>query len=294
MTSTSAAFVDPMMPAIQPIPGDFERRAARRKSSRRDLASPAAQAFYARVMRILRGAGLEFLVGGTYAFTPYTGIERSSKDFDIFVRSDDIERVLAVLATSGLRTDMAFPHWLAKVFHRRYFVDIIFNSGNAVTPVDEQWFTHGPAGTVLGVPVKLVPAEEMLWSKAFVMERERYDGADVVHILRSRAERLDWDRLLERFGDRWRVLLFNLVLFGFVYPAERARIPARVMRTLTERLRDELDSDAPTARVCQGTLISREQYLPDTTGWGYADARQLPIGNMTAKQVSDWTAAIGL
>jgi len=293
MTSTSAAFVDQMVPDSQASSGDFERRAGSRKPARQDVASPVAQAFYARVMRTLGGAGLEFLVGGTHAFMPYTGIERSSKDFDIFVRSDDIEPVLAVLARSGLRTEMAFPHWLAKVFHRRYFVDIIFNSGNAVTPVDEQWFTHARPSTVLGVPVRLVPAEEMLWSKAFVMERERYDGADVVHILRSRAERLDWDRLLDRFGERWRVLLFNLVLFGFVYPAERARIPARVMRILVERLRDELDSDAPTGRVCQGTLISREQYLPDTTAWGYADARQLPIGNMTAEQVSDWTAAIG-
>ena len=294
MTSSSAAFVDQMIQATRSTAGDFDRRAAGRKPSRQDIASPAAQAFYARVMRTLRADGMEFLVGGTYAFTPYTGIERSSKDFDIFVRSGDIERVLALLARSGLRTDMTFPHWLAKVFYRRYFVDIIFNSGNAVTPVDEQWFAHGQDGVVLGVPVKLVPAEEMLWSKAFVMERERYDGADVVHIIRSRAERLDWDRLLDRFGARWRVLLFNLILFGFVYPAERARIPARVMRTLTAKLEHELDNDAAVGRVCQGTLISREQYLPDTTRWGYADARELPIGNMTPEQVRAWTASIGL
>ena len=293
MTSTSAVFVDQMIPTSQPMTGDFERRAGGRKPSGLDVASPAAQAFYARVMHTLRAAGMEFLVGGTYAFTPYTGIERSSKDFDIFVRSEEIERVLALLAKSGFRTEMTFPHWLAKVFYRRYFVDVIFNSGNAVTPVDEQWFTHGPESTVLGVPVKLVPPEEMLWSKAFVMERERYDGADVVHILRSRAERLDWDRLLDRFGERWRVLLFNLMLFGFVYPAERARIPARVMRNLTEKLQGELDRDAQVGRVCQGTLISREQYLPDTTRWGYADARQQPVGNMTPEQVSAWTEAIG-
>jgi hypothetical protein len=294
MTSNSAVFVDQMSPAQKLASGDFERRAATRKQAGQEVASPAAQAFYARVMRTLRDAGMEFLVGGTYAFTPYTGIARSSKDFDIFVRSQDIERVLATLGKAGLRTEKTFPHWLAKVFHRRYFVDVIFNSGNAVTPVDEQWFVHGLDATVLGVPVKLVPAEEMLWSKAFVMERERYDGADVIHILRSRAERLDWDRLLDRFGARWRVLLLNLVLFGFVYPAERARIPARVMRILNDRLQGELDSDAPVGRLCQGTLISREQYLPDTARWGYADARQTPVGNMTAEQILAWTAAIGL
>jgi hypothetical protein len=257
------------------------------------MASPSAQAFYRRVMRTLEAAGIGFLVGGTYAFTPYTGITRSTKDFDLFVRRDDGPAALSVLEESGLKVEMTFPHWLGKVFHRKHFVDIIFNSGNAVTPVDELWFAHAPAGIVLGMDVKLAPAEEMLWSKAFVMERERYDGADVMHILRSRAERLDWDRLLIRFGDRWRVLLCNLTLFGFVYPAERARIPARVMRILIERLKSELDSDSTEGRICRGTLISREQYLPDTQQWGYLDGRVLPAGNMTAEQVSDWTAAIG-
>jgi hypothetical protein len=257
------------------------------------MASPAAQAFYRRVMRSLQAGGVEFLVGGTYAFTPYTGIERSTKDFDLFVRREDGATALAVLEASGLRVELTFPHWLGKVFYRKYFVDIIFNSGNAVTPVDELWFTNAPDGIVLGMDVKLAPAEEMLWSKSFVMERERYDGADVMHILRSRAERLDWDRLLARFGARWRVLLCNLTLFGFVYPAERARIPARVMRILIERLKSELDSDSTEGRICSGTLISREQYLPDTQLWGYLDGRIRPAGNMTADQVSDWTAAIG-
>src|SRR6185437_13213964 len=79
MTSTSAAFVDQMVPDSQASSGVFERRAGSRKPSRQDVASPAAQAFYARVMRTLAGAGLEFLVGGTHAFMRYTGIERSSK-----------------------------------------------------------------------------------------------------------------------------------------------------------------------------------------------------------------------
>jgi hypothetical protein len=284
---------NPVIPAILAVVPDVDRRAECRTVRSDEAPSPAAQTFYVRVMKVLEAGSVEFLVGGTYAFTPYTGIARSTKDFDIFVRCEDSSRALAVLADAGLRVEMTFPHWLAKVFHDEEFVDVIFNSGNGITPVDEQWFLHAPAGTVLGVDVRLAPAEEMLWSKAFVMERERYDGADVIHILRSRAERLDWDRLLVRFGSRWRVLLLNLILFGFVYPGERARIPARIMRILTDRLAGELDSDAAAGRLCQGTLVSREQYLRDTLEWGYFDARVEPVGNMTAKQVSEWTAAIG-
>ena len=273
--------------------GSDERRQRPRRPRREDLASPAAQAFYRRVMDTLRANGTEFLVGGAYAFTPYTGIDRSTKDFDLFVHADEIQSVLRILEGAGFRTELTFPHWLAKVFYKKDFVDLIFNSGNGVTPVDEGWFEHAPSGEVLGLPVKLAPAEEMLWSKAFVQERERYDGADVIHIIRSRAERLDWDRIVRRFGEQWRVLLQALVIFGFVYPSERARIPARVMTTLLDRLRGELDANADAGRLCQGTMISRQQYLPDTLEWGYADGRLVPNGNMTIRQIEEWTAAIG-
>ncbi len=243
-------------------------------------------------MDTLQTGGVEFLVGGAYAFTPYTGIGRSTKDFDLFVRKPEIHRALDVLAAAGFETELTFPHWLGKAYDGRDFVDLIFSSGNGVAPVDDGWFAHAPHGTVLGVAVKLAPAEEMLWSKAFVMERERYDGADVIHIIRTGAERLDWDRVLDRFGDRWRVLLLNLVLFGFAYPGERTRVPRRVMETLLARLRGELDADAPGGRICQGTVVSRQQFLPDTLEWGYMDGRLIPYGNMTAEEIAHWTEAI--
>ena len=88
---------------------------------------------------------------------------------------------------------------------------------------------------VLGMPVKIAPVEELLWQKSFVMERERYDGADVAHILRSCAESLDWDRVLRRFDPYWQLLLSYLVLFSFIYPSERHRIPARSHRRADRR-----------------------------------------------------------
>ena len=58
--------------------------------------------------------------------------------------------------------------------------------------VDDLWFTHAAPGRVLGVPVLLCPPEEMIWSKAFIMERERYDGADVAHLILACGRELDW------------------------------------------------------------------------------------------------------
>lgn len=271
-----------------------ERRRAPRRPLVDRLAPPDAEAVYRHVLEALREGGIEFLVGGAYAFTRYTGIERSTKDFDVFVRYTDRHRALDALADAGFDTEETFPHWLAKAFWGDDFVDIIYSSGNGVAPVDDGWFAHAPEADVLGLRVKISPPEEMLWSKAFVMERERYDGADVIHLLRAGAATLDWDRLLHRFGSHWRVLLSNLVLFGFVYPGERARIPRRVMDALLAHLAGELDAGDPdAAKLCQGTVVSRQQYLIDVHEWGYTDGRLRPRGNMTAEEIAHWTAAIG-
>jgi hypothetical protein len=131
----------------------------------------------------------------------------------------------------------------------------------------------------------------MIWSKAFIMERERYDGADVAHLILVCGPDLDWDRLLGRFGRRWRVLLSHLVLFGFIYPGKTAAVPDAVMTLLMQRL-GRARAKGAEARVCNGTLLSRQQYLLDVTERGYVDGRLEPRGEMTAAAIAHWTAAI--
>jgi hypothetical protein len=49
--------------------------------------------------------------------------------------------------------------------------------------------------------------------------------------------------------------------------------------------------DRTQAKVCGGTLRSREQYLVDLER-GYRDARLRPIGALSVEQIAAWTAAI--
>jgi hypothetical protein len=256
------------------------------------LAPPEAEAFYRAVLRTLKDAEVPFLVGGAYAFVKYTGIDRRTKDFDLFVMPADVDRAFEVLEAAGYRTDLTFPHWLGKAFKGDLFVDLIFSSGNGSAPVDHLWFDHAEEEDVFGVRVPLAPPEEMIWSKAFVMERERYDGNDVIHTLLVRAESLNWDRVVDRFGANWRVLLSYIVLFGFVYPGERARIPRRVVDELLRRLSVEVAANAPVRKLCNGTILSRQQYLIDVDEWGYLDGRQEPRGNLSPQDIAHWTAAI--
>ncbi len=233
--------------------------------------------FYQRVLERLNSGGAEYLIGGAYGLEHYTGIARHTKDVDVFVRPRDRDRVLAILADAGYRTEVASPVWLAKAHSGDDFADVIFGSGNGVAIVDDAWFTHARPGRVLGVDVRICPPEETIWSKGFVLERERYDGADILHLVRACGRDLDWRRLLDRFGDHGAVLLSHLVLFRFVYPAERALVPDGVLRDLFERL----DRDAPPGRPCRGTLLSRRQYRVDLDEWGYADGRLAPWGRLS-------------
>lgn len=256
------------------------------------MPDPEAHDVYRRGLQMLNDAQVRFLVGGAYALECYTGIRRDTKDFDIFVHPRDRDRVVGVFSAAGYQTDHTFPHWLSKAIFGDHFIDIVFNSGNGLCPVDDEWFDYAVEWNVLGVRVLLCPAEEMIWSKSFIQERERYDGADIAHILRACAPEMAWPRLMRRFDEHWRVLLSHLVLFGFIYPAERDRIPEWVMQDLVYRLEKELKCKPLPERVCQGPLVSREQYLADIMEWGYEDARLLPRGRMTREDIAHWTAAI--
>jgi len=253
---------------------------------------PDTLAFYLDALGVLEATRVPFLVGGAYALAHYTGVVRHTKDFDVFVRPDDAKRLLAALARGGYRTDLTFPHWLGKAFLEDDFVDVIFSSGNGICRVDDEWFDHAEEAEILGVPVRLVPPEEMIWSKGFVQERERFDGADIAHVIRSCGPGLDWAHMLRRFGPHWRILFGHLIQFGFVYPGERDKIPGWIMEELGSRLHREIGNPLPGVRVCQGTLLSREQYLPDIEEWGYADARLEPSGAMSPAEIARWTEAI--
>jgi hypothetical protein len=256
------------------------------------ILTPEEKNFYGHTLSVFEQAGLDVLVGGAYAFARYTGIERHTKDLDIFVRRADFAKALRALERVGYATETTFPHWLGKVRCGDYFVDVIHSSGNGVARVDDEWFDHAILDRVLDIPVRLCPPEEMIWSKAFIQERERFDGADVAHLLHARAETLSWQRLLRRFGPDWRVLMSHLVLFGFIYPSERHRLPGWVMHDLMRRLQDSMCAPAPRDRLCRGTLISRQQYLVDVDRWGYVDPRTLADNPMTDNEIATWTEGI--
>jgi hypothetical protein len=262
---------------------------AARKAARRDKGK--GDRLHRRSVVALQDADIPFLIGGAYVVEVYAGVSRRTKDFDLYLRPQHVDSALDALKRAGYKTEKTFPHWLAKGERGRDCIDLIFRAGNGLCEVDDSWFERAHSHEFLGSEVKLCAPEEMIWMKAYIMERERFDGADIAHILQSWAERLDWPHLVRRFGPDWRVLLSHLVLFGYIYPGERDKIPTEIMDDLIARLQSEKRT-AATKRICNGTLLSRKQYLLDIRERGFRDARLQARVHMNAKDIAHWTRAI--
>lgn len=252
--------------------------------------------FYRHALQILDDSRIPYLLGGAFATGTYTGVERDTKDLDCMVRREDVDKILEVFSARGFRGERAFPHWLAKIYHGEYFVDLIYGAGNGLCPVDDEWFANARTARVplLGREVRICPPEEIMWQKAYIMERERFDGADVIHLIRGVGPKLDWKRLIRRFGDHWRVIFSHVVMFGFVYPTERDKIPQWVLEHFTQHLAEESRAPAEpkNGHLCNGPFLSRAQYLPDLEHWGYKDVRLTDRTKMTEADIELWTAGI--
>ncbi len=232
---------------------------------------PEAVAFYAESLRTLKASGIPFLISGTYAVNAYTGLNRPTKDIDVFCKAGDFLRILQLFPKPEFDCSIEDERWLAKVIKGPYFFDVIFNSTAGIGIITDNWFVEDFKAEVLGVEVRLVPPTEMVFSKAFVQNRERYDGADVAHLIMRQHERIDWKRLLAHMEAHWEVLLMHLLNFRFVYPSERDIVPAWLFQELLERTRLQAELPAPNVKICRGRLFSPHDYLIDVKEWGFAD-----------------------
>jgi hypothetical protein len=237
---------------------------------------PAAEAFYSEVLQLMAQSDIPFLVSGTYALASYTGIDRPTKDVDVFAKAGDALKMLHVFKEHGFDVEIVDDRWLARITRGELFVDVIYNMPTVTTHVTDEWFANAPKAELFGASVRLVPPTQFIWSKIFVQDHHRYDGADVAHMILKRHEEIDWRQLLSHMELYWEVLLIALLNFRFIYPSERGLVPGWLMDELLERLRDQADLDDPGKKVCRGRIFSPRDYAIDVEQWGFSEA----VGNL--------------
>jgi len=230
----------------------------------------AERAVYRHALETINRAGIPYVVAGAYAIYEHTGIYRKTKDLDLFFEPAAVPAAARALRDAGFVTRLEDAHWLAKATSGEIYVDLIYGMGNGVARIDEGWIRHSRPGILAAAPVRIAPAEELIWHRLFINERHRHDMSDVVHLILCLGDVLDWDRLVTRTGANWPLLLAQLLTFNYVYPGYRANVPSRVLETLLQRAQT---SEAAGADLdfTRGPLISRFSFSIDVREWGFVD-----------------------
>jgi hypothetical protein len=220
---------------------------------------------YERVMDELRHARVDFALGGAFALATYTGQWRNTKDIDLYVRPADKERAIDVLVQKGGLTDYydKLPYdrgWIFRGEEEGTIVDIIWALANHLSSVDDRWIEGGPHLTVRGREVKVIPVEEIIWAKLYVMQRERCDWPDILNLLYFSCDVLDWNHLVERAGDDSALLASVLKLFEWLCPERATHVPAKIWDGVMGRPRSASDAAVTPERARR--IESRPWFRP--------------------------------
>lgn len=228
------------------------------------------QRLFREMLELCKAELIPYAVSGAFALQQHTGIWRYTKDLDLFLTLANLPRALSILERAGYVCEVCDPVWLAKARRDEFFVDLITGMSNGVIVVDDCWIERAKPAEVLGVTTRVLAPEELIASKLFVTRRERFDGADIAHVIFALRGKLDWQRVQQLAGEHWEILFWALVLFHYVYPAHPDYVPAALWSDLLDRFRNAIAHPDPTAPF-RGSLVDEKMFAIDMNEWGLDD-----------------------
>ena len=179
-----------------------------------------------------------------------------------FVLPSDKDKVIDALTKGGFEDyhpRLAYDRgWIYRAVRDDVLVDTIWQTPNRRTIVDEEWFKRSRKVVLRGEPLEILPAEELLAIKLYIIQRDRCDWPDLINLLYATGHELDWDHVLRRVERDDAVLEGLLHVFNWVAPAGAARIPGEIRRRFHLREASGVDPELPEK--------SRVELL-DSRGW---------------------------
>ena len=184
---------------------------------------------YATAMQAARQAKIPFMVGGAFALGVYTGRFRPTKDVDLLIMPKDRDAMIDAITKAGFKDYYDQQHydrgWIYRSTRDNYIVDVIWRMANRRADVDELWFDNAPSVSVRDVVFKIVPPEELLWHKLYVLQRDRCDWPDVLNLLFAVGNKLDWKYLFDRMQNDLPLLGAVLNTFRWICPGKTRDLP---------------------------------------------------------------------
>jgi hypothetical protein len=194
-----------------------------------DAISAAEWKIYRAAIQALRNERIEFLLGGGFARAGFTGHWRDTKDIDFYIRPKDREPAKLALVKAGFADYYEkVPYdraWIHRSYKSNVLVDVIWAMANQRAQVDDTWFRHAPEITIRGERLFLVPPEELLWCKLYIIQRDRCDWTDIFNLVHEHGPRMDWSHLIRRVEDDVLLLRAMLNTYAWLCPNEVKELP---------------------------------------------------------------------
>jgi hypothetical protein len=191
----------------------------------------------------------------------YASQWRNTKDLDMYALCRDRERLIQLLSDLGL-TDYyeVQPYdrrWIYRAHRGDVIIDVIWAMANQRAQVDESWL-RGPEVEAGGERFRLLAPEEAIWSKLYVLQRDRCDWPDCLNVLYGVGPELDWRRLISNLAADVPLLSGLLTVFVWLAPERAREFPSFVW--------EELKLQPPQEQVGPHVMRRRAAFL-DTRPW---------------------------
>lgn len=194
------------------------------------------------------------------AVATYTIHRQSTKDIDLYVQPHDRERMIQILRELGLDDYYdVLPYdrkWIYRSHSGDVIVDVMWGMPNERALVDIDWIRRGTEIPLYGERVRVLPPEELIWAKLYVLQRDRCDWPDILNLIYATADHIDWEHLLKRVGDDAPLLGAVLTVFRWLCPDRAAVLPGKIWRNVAEHVRN------PCGGTRAGLLDTRPWFIP--------------------------------
>ncbi len=198
--------------------------------------SQAQWEIYQRAINTVRNSGVRFMLGGGFALATYTGRWRDTKDIDFYIKPNDRDATVAALTAAGFSDYYErLPYdrkWIYRSYKDDVIVDIIWSMANQRAQVDDIWLERAGSVVLRQEKLLVVPREEFMWCKLYIMQRDHCDWTDLFNLLYASKGEIDWEHLLERLGEDVPLLRALLTVYSWLCPGEATQLPEALWRRL--------------------------------------------------------------
>ena len=146
----------------------------------------------------LRQAEVDFMLGGGLAIWARGG-PPTDHDVDFFLREEDADRALDVLAEAGFRTEKPPERWLYKAWEDDNLVDLVFHPAGG--QIGDGHFARATELEVSAQRLLVASLDDVLVTKLLAISEQDPDYRVVLEVSRAVREQVNWRSVARRTSD---------------------------------------------------------------------------------------------